>query len=546
MSKRRVVLIAAGLSLLYMLVQAVYIWRLPLVMDEFDGANEAYQLLDLTPYKDYRPYKTVLGYYLQLPPLLLTSDPWTGLMLSKVWLALINAAAIFASTLALASIFSPPAALTGQVLLISVTTFLERSSEIRVDMLTAWFGLASFLLLLKRRWFVAGVLAGVSFLVSQKGIYYIVAANAAAGLFWLFESRERRTFRNLIMMNLAVVSVVAVYIAFWGMLSTPTSVFRAIFLSHGNIVFTTMYDLEQHWVRTFVRNPLFYWGAVAGILALLIARWRGRAGSAHLMTAAYATVLFVLCRWHKQPWPYFFVLLIPTLMVVHVAIAEIVWRQPKRRTMAVAAVVLLGVVWPLTYMPGILERDHAYQREVVKRARAILSADETYLAGNDLVYDRRQSVAALRRLATPHIEDMKQWPAERVDVLIGDLEKARPKLVIDDVRMRLMPARLRAYLDTRFGPFYPSINIYAPIVSPGTTEFDLWFDGDYRVEPSFGSAVIDGAHHAAGTVIALRRGPHRNGSPSPLRLRLQVPAGAAPADVGTKGRRPMFARAYDY
>ncbi len=149
MSKRRVVLIAAGLSLLYLLIQAVYLWRLPLVMDEFDGANEAYQLLDLTPYKDYRPYKTVLGYYVQLPPLLLTSDPWTGLMLSKFWLALINAAAIFASTLALASIFSPPAALVGQLLLISVTTFLERSSEIRVDMLTAWFGLASFLLLLK-------------------------------------------------------------------------------------------------------------------------------------------------------------------------------------------------------------------------------------------------------------------------------------------------------------------------------------------------------------------------------------------------------------
>ena len=60
-SKRRVVLIAAGLSLLYFAIQVVYISRLPLVMDEFDGANEAYQLLDLTPYKDYRPYKTVLG-----------------------------------------------------------------------------------------------------------------------------------------------------------------------------------------------------------------------------------------------------------------------------------------------------------------------------------------------------------------------------------------------------------------------------------------------------------------------------------------------------
>jgi hypothetical protein len=545
-SKRRVVLISAGLSLLYLLIQAVYISRLPLVMDEFDGANEAYQLLDLTPYKDYRPYKTVLGYYLQLPPLLLTSDPWTGLMLSKGWLALINAAAIFASTLALASIFSPPAALIGQLLLISVTTFLERSSEIRVDMLTAWFGLASFLLLLKRRWFVAGILAGASFLVSQKGIYYILAANAAAGIFWLFESRDRRTFRNLMMMNLATASVIGVYIAFWGMLSTPSSVISAIFLSHGNIAFTQMYDLEQHWRRTLGRNPLFYWGAIAGIVALMIARWRGRVGSAHLMTAAYATVLFVLCRWHKQPWPYFFVLLIPTLMVVHVALAEVVWRHPKWRMIAGAAAVLLGVIWPLTYMPGILERDHAYQRDVVRLSHAMLDENDTYLAGNDIVYDRHQSHAALRRLSAYQIEAMKQWPSERFEALIAELEKERPKLVIDDTRMLRLPAQLTTYLASRFDRLSLSVNGYSPAVHSGEKQFELWFDGDYRVEPADGDAKIDGLRIAPGSVVTLQRGSHRNDSSSTVRLRL-LPRGVVVDNAATRmGRQLMFARAYDY
>ena len=546
MSKRRVVLIAAGLSLLYMLIQAVYIWRLPLVMDEFDGANEAYQLLDLTPYKDYRPYKTVLGYYLQLPPLLLTSDPWTGLMLSKVWLALINAAAIFASTLALASIFSPPAALTGQVLLISVTTFLERSSEIRVDMLTAWFGLASFLVLLKKRWFVAGLLAGVSFLVSQKGIYYIVAANAAAGVFWLVESRDRRMFRNLLMMNLAVASVIAVYIAFWGMLSTPSSVFRAIFLSHGNIVFADLYDLEEHWARTLARNPLFYWGAIIGIAALAIGRWRGQAGGRHLMTAAYAAVLFGLCRWHKQPWPYFFVLLIPTLMVVHAAAAEAVWRHPRWRPIAGAAVLLLGVCWPLSYMPGILERDHAYQRDVVRLAHAMLGENDTYLAGNDIIYDRHQSHTALRRLSAYQIEAMKLWPPERFSALIAELERARPKLVLDDSRMRRLPAPLTTYLASRFDRLSLSLNGYSPAVGSGETQFELWFDGDYQVETADGDAEIDGLRMTPGSVVTLQRGSHRNNSASAVRLRLLPRGVAVDSAVARTRRQPMFARAYDY
>ena len=239
-------------------------------------------------------------------------------------------------------------------------------------------------------------------------------------------------------------------------------------------------------------------------------------------------------------------LLIPTLMVVHVAIVEVVWRHPRWRRVAVAAVALVGVGWPLTYMPGILERDHAYQRQVVTRARAILDTDETYLAGNDLIYDRRQPLAALRRLSTPHLEDMKQWPPERVDALIGELEKARPKLVIDDIRMRLMPAPLRAYFDRRFATLWPSINVYAPVVSPGETAFDLWFDGDYLVEPSSGSAVVDGVtipreawSHFSAALTATAA--HRRCGFACNRRALHLLRTSIPA-----GHRPMFARAYDY
>jgi hypothetical protein len=546
-SKRRVVLIAAGLSLLYLLIQAVYISRLPLVMDEFDGANEAYQLLDLTPYKDYRPYKTVLGYYLQLPPLLFTSDPWTGLMLSKSWLALINTAAIFAATLALAAIFSPAAAIAGQVLLIFVTTFLERSSEIRVDMLTAWVGLASFVLLLKQRWLLAGLVAGLSFLVSQKGVYYIVAASAAAGLFWLIEARDRRSFRNLILLNIAAVSVIAVYIALWGIVSTPESVFRATFLSHGDIAFAQLYEnLEQHWTRTLVRNPLFYGGALAGIGALVLARWSGKVGGTHLMTAAYAAVVFALCRWHKQPWPYFFVILIPTLMVVHVAVADVVWRRPKWRPIGAALIVLAGVGWPLLYMPGIIERDHRYQRHVIRFAHAMLDETDPYLAGNDLIYNRRQAPAGLRRLSAPRLEAMRQWPPEPVDALIADVEKARPKLVIEDARMRLLHPRLRAHLATRFDLLWSSVSGYAPLVATHERQFDLWFDGEYRVEPESGDAVIDGIRYAAGTLITLPRGLHRNESAAPVRLRLEPRDLASRRDPAMQSRRLMFVRAYDY
>ncbi|MGE0864730.1 MAG: hypothetical protein AB7P34_12600 [Vicinamibacterales bacterium] len=546
MSKRRTVLIAAGLSLLYFGIQLAYVLRLPLVMDEFDGANEAYQLLQLTPYKDYQPYKTVLGYYLELPPLLFTTDAWTGLMAGKLWLAALNSAAVFAAALCLSALFSPAAALFGQLLLISMTTFLERSSELRVDMLTAWFGLASFLLLLNRHWLAAGAIAGVSFLVSQKGLYFILSANAAAGVFWLIEARERRTFRDLAVLNAATLAVIALYIGFWGLLSSPWTVFSATFLSHGGIVFSDYYELEGHWARTLTKNPFFYAGAVAGIAGLAAARWRGLAGGTHLMTAVYGGVLFALCRWHRQPWPYFFVILIPTLMVVHVAAAEVVLRYRRGWRVAGAVALLLGVAWPFTYMPGMLARDNSYQRHVVRLAGAMLGEGETYLAGNDLIYNRAQAHPALRRLGAARVEAIRGWPRDRLGALIAELEAARPKLVINDYRMRGLPAPVREYLETRFDPLWSSVQGYAPLVGASEREFDLWFDGEYRVEPAGGEAVIDGARVAAGTLLTLERGRHRNDSTAALRLRLQPPGLAALADPAMQRRRAMFARAYDY
>lgn len=546
MSKRRAVLIAAALSLLYFGMQLVYILSLPLVMDEFDGANEAYQLLQLTPYQDFRPYKTVLGYYAELPPLLLTSDPWTGLMASKIWLAAINTAAIFAATLALAAIFSPASALVGQMLLISMTTFLERSSELRVDMLTAWFGLAAFVLLLNRRWLVAGAVAGLSFLVSQKGVYFIVSANAAAAAFWWIEARDRRTFRDLIVLNAATAGVIAVYIAFWGLLSSPWAVFSATFLSHSNIVFNDFYELEGHWTRTLTKNPYFYWGALAGIAGLAAARWRGLVGGAHLMTAVYAGVLFSLCRWHKQPWPYFFVILIPTLLVVHVAVTEVVIHYRARLLIAGALVLVLGVAWPFSYMPGIVARDNRYQRHVIRLASAVLGEGDTYLAGNDLIYNRHQAHPALRRLGAGHVETMRAWPPERIDTLIAELEAARPKLVINDYRMRGLPGPVRGYLDTRFDTLWSSVLVYAPLVRPDEREFELWFDGEYRVDSAEDAAVINGSRIESGSMVTLPRGRHRNDSTVPVRLQLRPPGWEAHADPPMNRRQALFTRAYDY
>src|SRR6266851_173934 len=83
------------LLLSYLGIESVYILRFPLVMDEFATAACVYRTIDqLVPYRDYVPYKTVLGYYLQLPIFLLPFRTWTELLLAKFEMAFVTAAAL--------------------------------------------------------------------------------------------------------------------------------------------------------------------------------------------------------------------------------------------------------------------------------------------------------------------------------------------------------------------------------------------------------------------------------------------------------------------
>jgi hypothetical protein len=433
-----------------------------------------------------------------------------------------------------------------------VTSFVARSSEIRVDMLTAWAGLFSLLLILRRRWLLAGVLAGTSFLVSQKGIYYLVAANAAAGAVWLFESRDRRqAFRDLLVLNLGAAATVLGYVAFWSMVATPRSVIDATFLAPANIaVGHFLYDLREYWTRTLEQNPAYYGGALAGFAVLIAARFRGRAGPAHVMVVAYGMTLFALCAWHHQPWPYFFVILIPTLMVVHAACIDVLLRERFRARLAplvVLGLILLGgVAYPLTFLPEMLSRDNQYQRYVVRLAHSVLGKRDTYLAGNDLVYDREQTHPALRRLSASHVVEMQHWPKPRLDTLIEEVDRGRPKLMIFDYRLEGLPTELRSYLLRRFDHSSASVYLYAPLVAQDEQTFDIWFGGQYRIEPLGGKAVIDGLDAPSGGLLWLSAGAHRNGSAVAVRLRLIPADAAAHTDLAMQVSRALFAGVYDY
>ncbi|MCU1347008.1 MAG: hypothetical protein JWO56_38 [Acidobacteria bacterium] len=527
MTDRRFAAWALLLLGVYLVLEVIYTVRFPLIMDEFEGAYSAFQFRTGLPYRDFLPYKTVLGYYAQLPILLLPFTTWTNLLLLKCALAVAVAASLFAAVWLLRERIDRRAILASLALLLAMSTFLERSAELRVDMLTAAVGLLSLVLLMRERPGLAGLLAGLSFLVSQKGIYYGAAAAAAYLLALVFASEQRRTLRDAIAFGAACLAIVAAYLAFWSAIASPHAVLATVFGTATKLALLTDYsDIRAHyWIQTISRNPFFYTITIGSIMMLSIAAVRDRRRGDCLL-AGYVAAIAVFGITTRQPWPYFFVIILPTALVTNAeAIARLlasrIWSE--RRALLMLAFVAGGIVLPLTRLAVTLRRDNTPQRANIELAERIVGPGERYLAAVDLLYRREQSLPELRWLDRVSMGELYARPPAELDAIVRRLDRIPTKVVVFNYRIDFLPPPIRQALQSRFAPLSGNVLIYAPTLAPGP--FALQFGGTYVVSTDSAAAIsIDGRPVATGTEIQLARGAHvLSGGVARLKLR---PAGA--------------------
>ncbi len=545
----------ALLCFVYLGIELVYIARLPLVMDEFQGASAVYRLTSEIPYADFKPYKTVLGYYLQLPPMLLSSDPWLQMMLVKQAMALVTACSIFFAARKLSKHFSSLSILLATLMLVSMSTFLERSASLRVDMLTSLFGLFGLIYLLDRRLLLAGVLAGVSFLVSQKGIYFILCGGFALGTHWLFQRRYRSEFTDCLRFTCAACAPIALYFLFWAVVTSAGTVAHEVLLRNQHIALTQMYDIRHFWFQTLGRNPFFWALAFLSMGQIVVFRNRDVAEGDSLgglgisyrdwTLLTYGAALLGLGLWHKQPWPYFFVLLIPTAWILIAAFYDFsIRRWNAFSALALLIVVLLGVVYPARRIPTVLGRDNSLQRSSVSIANEILEEGGSYLAGVSMLHTRRQmpvefSWLDARRLSRVAARD----PREVIERIAAD----PPKLLITNYRIRNLPGPVLGYLAANYAPYVGNILLYAPTIQAGASEHGVLFAGNYLIACARGTILeIDGRVIEAGQQAWIDSGLHHFESKEACRLQLSPEGIERPTDLRLAMKGILFNDVYLY
>ncbi len=467
----------AACALGYFLVECLYCFQLPLVMDEFANAKHIARVFESIPYRDYSPYKGILGYLIQAPALYLVGDPWWSLIAVKLQMAAMVALCLFGLGVWLCRRYGDWPALAALLLLVSQNTFLERSADLRVDMLASLAGTAIVIALLEKRIIVAGALAGMAVLITQKAAYFPVAGGMALLAQFLAERSRLSLQRGFVFVGVAL-AVFGTYVLIAMLLGGVDVVVKSLFTSPAGIAFDQLYPgaIRQFWGQTLSRNLVPYVLAGAGLVMLLI---RARREPRARLLGVFSTVLLLECIWHKQPWPYFFVFLIPTCAIVTAAgLSQL--RLSRVARGVIAGLVLLASAYSFVIrMPKVFAQDSRLQQETIRAAAAIVGPGDYYFAGVELLWQRRH-VPALPWLDAPRRKYYENHPREALDLIQAG---PKPRLVIDNYRVRALPSLVRGWLGERYSTQGGGLFLLTASIVRGEQEVDFGSGGLFRVQP---------------------------------------------------------------
>lgn len=303
----------------YLAFQLLYIPYAKLAVDEFWFAHHIYQYTHSLPYRDFPPYKTVLGYYLLMLPFYLSHAVITPLFYIKDEIAIVNTLLLGITLTWLPRFFQPKAILAAALLISCTQLFLLYSVELRVDMLTSWLGLIAVLFFLSHRPALAGISLAASFLISQKALWYFMAMNGAIGIYWFTVERNWHTIKHHFLFNVAIAITIFSYIVFWSLFTSHSTVLQSMFYEayvqatinwYQTIYYTCWQNILSSEPLLFVLWPLTW-------VSLFIYPTQDANRSRRVFISAYAAIMMLFIFNYKQPFPYNMVFSIPVFFLLY-------------------------------------------------------------------------------------------------------------------------------------------------------------------------------------------------------------------------------------
>ncbi len=453
------VILIAGAYLIYQLA-GIPNWVLGI--DEFAYARHLYEYTYHLPYRDFQPFKPVLGLYILSLPMFVTKGILQPLFYIKQEIAVINAACIMLAGIIAAKLFDTRAVMLALLAVLVNGFFIYNSTELRVDMLSGWLCLFALLAFLANRHQLAGALLGIGFLVSQKVIWYVVSINAAMIFAWLW-SHNVSDFKKLLKLNVYAALPVLIYIAIWTYFSSLQAVLDNVFLYayHQGTSQSFSFNVSfSHFQKMSTNTMVLFSLLPFAVIPLILSKRRSLISIAiitlfmtvqmgryrELFTYNYdfiLPILFVvyasaitqlieyvqyqaspLCRSNTLA-VIAFMLFFALLYIVHYfnlhAIAYLIAFMPllvtllytesmnhKRKltfTTVALLYIVLAIIYPfyqIIYLRNMYQG--SYQRSILITLDQLLADSGDYVAGVPYLYYKDQPVSGLKNLVAPQID----------------------------------------------------------------------------------------------------------------------------------------------
>lgn len=515
------------------------------VMDEFWQFGQTKYLWNGF-YETIWPVKSV-GYALWYAPAHgIGWDATSTLLAGRIW-ALCTVFATLAVVAAIARGLGHSwlTAITVLMLLLSVSTYMERSFRLRSETpailfaaLSLWVVVRARVLPTMRSVLAAGVLTGCALLCTQKAVYFNVALGIALVVAFWYGAGVMAALRAAGLLIAGWVAAVLAYCAVMGR-ADALAVLRQLFIGPAELATTggSLYEgLERFIYQTLLRNMPFY---VIFVVGLLIALFRYRALPAGTQIAAIFTLIVTaLVFAHNQPWPYIFAMCLPFLALW----APILWERivaaaPKRRKFGSIVVALL-VVMTFGRNVDYLDHPNTEQLKLVRTAEAILGPEGTYFDGIGLLPNVPDTPR--RWLDAPGIARVKAAPEGLMDAL----NETPPDLIIETYRTDNLPQTFGEWIADHYVAVAPGLLVRGAELVPGApAQLNVLETTRFAVSGGAGAQGlrVDGANVTL--PIALSAGTYDvlwSGEDNPVQI---VPEGT-PIPERQTSRQPLFSQTY--
>lgn len=495
-----------------------------LIPDEFQVAKSIANIRDsLVPYLDFMPYKNVLGYYFLTPFFSLFDSVSSTIIGMRLFLSSVFITALSLFLIELKKHFKTSCILLSFYLFLSLDFVLANIANLRIDSLSAAILFLIIRFLLRNDLYKACFCISIGFLISQKAAFYVFSIYPAIALTLVLSKSDLKSSLNKIIKISFVMAIpVLIYYIFWGIISSPSSLFKIGVTNAVDMGFKLDYleITKKVWINFLYKYPVFF--LLLGLATANTFLEKKNISKQKSLAVIFSSFVIICLLSYQSLWPYNFANFLPvSLILLPWLFEKYSDRFSKLSQNLISLCIIATCSYNIKEYTYFLQQKNEKQINDINIAEAALKENDTYISSFYLLFNHK---SALPVGWVDHIifQQSKSWSKEEHRQFINKTESNSPTLMIYDQRLaQYLPDSFKNYLEGNFTHFYSSIYTRSIKKELNQESFRIRKEGVYQLHTNSEQEInIEGNKLTHGMLVNLTPKTYEIGKNTSFKLQL--------------------------